>query len=98
MMPILMLRYETYRTHATNYPAGFGDSLQAWICHATRALEMKLEGGERLVLKTLLKLQGDSTDYIQDSQLANATKMVDQDVRDWLFGSTCIDQCRLPLG
>ena len=59
---------------------------------------MKLEGGERLVLKNLLDLQGDSTDYIQDSQLANATKMVDQDVRDWLFGWTRIDQCRLTLG
>ena len=35
MMPILMLRYETYRTHEKNYPAGFGDSLQAWNCHAT---------------------------------------------------------------
>ena len=28
---------------------------------------MKLEGGERLVLKRLLELQGDSTDYIEDS-------------------------------
>jgi len=101
MMPILMLRYETNRTHATNYPAGFGDSLQAWICHATRALEMKLEGGERLVLKTLLELQGDSTDYIQDSQLANATKMLDQDVRDWLEtleGKGFVERTRLTDG
>ena len=29
MMPILMLRYETYRSHEKNYPAGFGDFLQA---------------------------------------------------------------------
>ena len=62
---------------------------------------MKLEGGERLVLKTLLELQGDSTDYIQDSQLANATKMVDQDVRDWLEtleGKGFVERTRLTDG
>ena len=36
---------------------------------------MKLEGGERLVLKTLLDLHGDSKDYVEDSRLADATKM-----------------------
>ena len=45
---------------------------------------MKLEGGERLVLKTLRDLQGDSTDYVDDARLAASTKMFVQDVRDWL--------------
>jgi CHAT domain-containing protein len=45
---------------------------------------MKLEGGERLVLKTLRDLQGDSTDYVDDANLAAATKMFVDDVRDWL--------------
>ena len=29
---------------------------------------MKLEGGERLVLKMLLDLQGDSGEYVEDSR------------------------------
>src|SRR5271166_1991542 len=45
---------------------------------------MKLEGGERLVLKTLRDFQGDSTDYLDDARLTAATKMFVQDVRDWL--------------
>ena len=45
---------------------------------------MKLEGGERLVLKSLADLQGDSTDYVDDSRLALAAKMFVHDVRDWL--------------
>src|SRR4051812_48105667 len=45
---------------------------------------MKLEGGERLVLKSLLGLQGDSGDYVEDARLAASTKMFVQDVRDWL--------------
>jgi hypothetical protein len=45
---------------------------------------MKLEGGERLVLKILGDLQGDSTDYVDDARLASATKMSVEDVRDWL--------------
>ena len=45
---------------------------------------MKLEGGERLVLITLLDLQGDSAEYVEDTRLAAATKMLVQDVRDWL--------------
>ena len=43
---------------------------------------MKLEGGERLVLKILRDLQGDSTDYVDDARLAAATKMIVEDVRD----------------
>ena len=81
-MPILMLRYEMYRPQKK--PSGLGDFLQAWNCHATRALEMKLEGGERLVLKNLLDLQGDSGENVEDSRVAAATKMAVQDVRDWL--------------
>jgi hypothetical protein len=45
---------------------------------------MKLEGGERLVLKTLKDLQGDSNDYVDDARLAAATRMFVQDARDWL--------------
>jgi DNA-binding MarR family transcriptional regulator len=45
---------------------------------------MKLEGGERLVLKTLLDLQGDTADYVHDARLASTTKMIVEDVRDWL--------------
>ena len=45
---------------------------------------MKLEGGERLVLKILRDLQGDSTDYVDDARLADATKMLVEDVQDWL--------------
>ena len=45
---------------------------------------MKLEGGERLVLKILRDLQGDPTDYVDDARLAAATKMSVEHVRDWL--------------
>ena len=45
---------------------------------------MKLEGGERLVLKSLADLQGLSTGYVDDARLAVAAKMLVEDVRDWL--------------
>ncbi|MGA7500331.1 MAG: hypothetical protein WBX00_26665 [Isosphaeraceae bacterium] len=45
---------------------------------------MKLEGRERLVLKSLADLQGLSTGYVDDARLAVATKMLVEDVRDWL--------------
>ena len=45
---------------------------------------MTLEGGERLVLKTLRDLQGDTGDYVDDARLAAATKMFVEDVRNWL--------------
>ena len=45
---------------------------------------MKLKGGERLVLKTLLELQGGSGEYVEDFRVAAVTKMGVQDVRDWL--------------
>jgi DNA-binding MarR family transcriptional regulator len=47
-------------------------------------MAMKLEGGERLVLKTLLDLQGKSNEYVKDGSLAAATKIDVQDMRDWL--------------
>ena len=62
---------------------------------------MKLEGGERLVLKTLADLQGDSTDYVDDARLAVATKMFVQDVRDWLEtleGKGFVERTRLTDG
>ncbi len=58
---------------------------------------MKLEGGERIVLKTLLDLQGDTGDYVDDARLAAATKMFVQDVRDWLEtleGKGLVEQSR----
>jgi TIR domain len=45
---------------------------------------MKLEGGECLVLRTLLDLQGDSGVYIEDALLAAAARMPVGDVRDLL--------------
>ncbi len=45
---------------------------------------MALEGGERLVLKILRDLQDDSTEYVDDTRLAAATKMFVEDVRDLL--------------
>ena len=62
---------------------------------------MKLEGGERLVLRNLLDLQGDSQDYILDSRLAAATRMAVQDVRDWLEtleGKGLVERTRLTDG
>ncbi|MGO9599583.1 MAG: hypothetical protein ACLP7Q_16460 [Isosphaeraceae bacterium] len=62
---------------------------------------MKLEGGERLVLTTLLDLQGDSAEYVEDTRLAAATKMFVQDVRDWLEtleGKGLVERTRLTDG
>jgi TIR domain len=62
---------------------------------------MKLEGGERLVLTTLRDLQADSTEYVDDARLAAATKMVVQDVRDWLEtleGKGFVERTRLSVG
>jgi hypothetical protein len=36
---------------------------------------MNLDGGERMVLKTLRDLQGDSDDYVDDARLAAAMEM-----------------------
>ena len=61
---------------------------------------MKLEGGERLVLKILRDLQGDSTDYVDDARLAVATKMLVEDVRDWLEtleGKGFVERTRLTM-
>ncbi|MBV8129846.1 MAG: hypothetical protein JO114_19525 [Planctomycetaceae bacterium] len=62
---------------------------------------MKLEGGERLVLLTLRNLQGDSTDYVEDSHIADAAKMHLPDVRDWLEtleGKGFVERTRLTDG
>ena len=62
---------------------------------------MKLEGGERLVLKILRDLQGDSTDYVDGARLASATKMVVEDVWDWLEtleGKGFVERTRLTDG
>lgn len=62
---------------------------------------MKLEGGERLVLKSLADLQGLSTGYVDDARLAVATKMLVEDVRDWLEtleGKGFVERTRLTDG
>ena len=62
---------------------------------------MKFEGGERLVLLTLRNLQGDSTDYVEDSHIADAAKMHLPDVRDWLEtleGKGFVERTRLTDG
>ncbi len=62
---------------------------------------MKLVGGERLVLKSLADLQGLSTGYVDDAHLAVATKMLVEDVRDWLEtlkGKGFVERTRLTDG
>ena len=62
---------------------------------------MKLEGGERLVLKTLRDLQGDSMDYVDDARLAAGSRMFVEDVRDWLEtleGKGCVERARGTAG
>ena len=62
---------------------------------------MKPEGGERLVLKSLADLQGVSTGYVDDARLAVATKMLVEDVRDWLEtleGKGFVERTRLTDG
>ena len=49
-----------------------------------RETVMGLEGGELRVLKTLRDLQGNSNHYVEDAQLAAATTMEVEDVRDLL--------------
>ncbi len=64
-------------------------------------MAMKLEGGERLVLKTLVDLQGDLNEYVEDNRLAAATRMAVQDVRDWLDtleGKGLVERTRLTDG
>src|SRR5208337_3054199 len=66
-----------------------------------REPNMKLEGGERLVLKSVADLQGSSTDYVDDFRLAVATKMRVEDVRDWLEtleGKGFVERIRLTDG
>ncbi len=62
---------------------------------------MKLEGGERLVLKNLLDLQGDSGENVEDFRVAAATKMAVEDLRDWLVtleGKGFVERTRLTDG
>jgi hypothetical protein len=62
---------------------------------------MKLEGGERLVLKKLIDLQGNTQEYIEDIRLADMTKMAVHDVRLWLEtleGKGFVERTRLSEG
>ena len=61
-------------------------------------MAMKLEGGERLILKSLADLQGPLIEYVDDARLADATKMRLEDVRDWLEtleGKGFVERARL---
>ncbi len=62
---------------------------------------MKLEGGERLALKSLLDIQGDSGKNVEDKQVATATNIAVQDVRDWLEtleGKASVQRTRMTNG
>lgn len=62
---------------------------------------MALEGGERLVVKTLLDLQGDLNEYVDDARIAATAKMLVEDVRDWLEtleGKGFVERTRLTDG
>jgi serine/threonine protein kinase len=45
---------------------------------------MKLDGAERMILQAIHDIQGESTNYIDDSQIAAVTRISSRDVRDWL--------------
>jgi hypothetical protein len=62
---------------------------------------MKLECGERLMLKALKDIQGDTNDYVDDARLAVATTMIVDDVRDlleMLHGKEFVERTRLDEG
>jgi formylglycine-generating enzyme required for sulfatase activity len=44
----------------------------------------RLDGAERLILKKILDLPKNSAGYVEDTQIAKASKIPLQDVRDWL--------------
>jgi hypothetical protein len=45
----------------------------------------KLYGAQRLVLQKILDAQGDSSAFIEDSRIAQTTKIALRDTRDWLL-------------
>jgi hypothetical protein len=45
----------------------------------------KLFGAQRLVLQTILDAQGDSQSFIEDSRVAESTRISLRDMRDWLL-------------
>ena len=44
----------------------------------------KLIGAQRMVLQAILDAQGETTSYIADTKIAEATQIAIKDVRDWL--------------
>ena len=44
----------------------------------------KLIGAQRMVLQATLDAQGETTNYIADTKIAEATRIAIKDVRDWL--------------
>jgi hypothetical protein len=70
--------------------AGFQAPITGWF---------SAPADKRLVLTTLLDLQGDSAESVEDTRLA-ATKMFVQDVRDWLEtldGKGFVERTRLTV-
>src|SRR6516225_7772857 len=45
----------------------------------------KLYGAQRLVLQTILDAQGESQTFVEDTRVAQATKIALRDTRDWLL-------------
>jgi len=44
----------------------------------------KFYGAQRMVLQAILDAQGDTTNYIEDSRLAQTTRLRLDDLRNWL--------------
>jgi transcription initiation factor IIE alpha subunit len=62
---------------------------------STDRIRGKFHGGRRMVLQAVRDLEGESTDYVDDAQVAERTRMALDDVRDWLElleGQRCIER------
>jgi predicted transcriptional regulator len=57
----------------------------------------RLIGAQKLVLQAILNIQGDSPNFVEDSQIAQSTRIALKDVRDWcetLEGEGYVDVAR----
>jgi hypothetical protein len=61
----------------------------------------RLIGAQRLVLQTILKIQRDASNFVEDSQIAQTTRIDPEDVRDWLEtleGEGYVDVAKTAVG
>jgi len=61
----------------------------------------RLIGAQKLVLQAILDIQGDSPSFVEDSQVAQSTRIALRDVRDWLEtleGEGYVDVARIEAG